>query len=124
MEVRAKALDIRISADKARLTMNLIRGKQVMEAKSILKNLHTKASGIIMKVLDSAIANAENNNELKKENLYISKCYVDEGSVIKRMMIDSRGHSGRKDHRTSHITIIVSDKTDVVDETVKDVKQA
>jgi large subunit ribosomal protein L22 len=90
--------------------MNLIRGKSAMEARSILKNLNNKASRIIIKVLDSAIANAENNNGLKKENLYVLKCHIDEGSVIKRVMIDSRGHTGRKDHRTSHVTIIVAEK--------------
>jgi large subunit ribosomal protein L22 len=110
MEVRAVAKNVRISADKARLTMNLIRGKSVLEARSILKNLHTKASAIIIKVLDSAIANAENNNELKKENLYVIKCHIDEGSVMKRVMIDSRSHTGRKDHQTSHITVIVAEK--------------
>jgi large subunit ribosomal protein L22 len=110
MEVRAVAKDIRISADKARLTINLIRGKSVIEARNILKNLHNKASRIIIKVLDSAVANAENNNGLKKENLYVSKCHIDEGSVIKRVIIDSRSHTGRNDHRTSHITIIVTEK--------------
>lgn len=110
MEVRAKALGIRISPDRARLTMNLIRGKSVIEARNILKNLNNKASRIIIKVLDSAVANAENNNGLKRENLYITKCHIDEGSVIKRVMIDSRGHTGRKDHNTSHITVIVAEK--------------
>jgi large subunit ribosomal protein L22 len=110
MEVRAVAKDIRISADKARLTIDLIRGKGVIEARNILKNLHNKASRIIIKVLDSAVANAENNNGLKKENLYVSKCHIDEGSVIKRVIIDSRSHTGRNDHRTSHITIIVTEK--------------
>lgn len=110
MEVRAVAKNVRISADKARLTMNLIRGKNVLEARSILKNLNNKASRIIVKVLDSAIANAENNNNLKKENLYVLKCHIDEGSVVKRVIIDSRGHTGRNDHQMSHITIIVAEK--------------
>jgi large subunit ribosomal protein L22 len=110
MEVRAVAKGIRISADKARLVINLIRGKNVLEAKNILRNLHNKASRIIVKVLDSAIANAENNNGLKKENLYVVKCVVDEGTPIKRVVIDSRSHTGRNDHETSHITIIVAEK--------------
>ncbi|MFA5407621.1 MAG: 50S ribosomal protein L22 [Bacilli bacterium] len=110
MEVRAVAKGVRISADKARLTINLIRGKSALEAKSILKNLHNKASKIILKVLDSAIANAENNNELKKENLYVTKCYIDEGREIKRVIIDSRSHTGRNDHQMSHITVIVAEK--------------
>ncbi len=110
MEVRAIAKDIRIAADKARLTMNLIRGKNVVEAKNILNNLTTKAAKIIVKVLDSAVANAENNNGLKKENLYIKKCVVDEATKIKRVFIDSRSHTGRRDHLMSHFTIIVEDK--------------
>lgn len=110
MEVRAVAKNVRISADKARLTMNLIRGKSALEARSILKNLHNKASRIIIKVLDSAIANAENNNGLKKENLYVVKCHIDEGSEIKRVIIDSRSHTGRNDHQMSHITVIVAEK--------------
>ncbi|MDD2202981.1 MAG: 50S ribosomal protein L22 [Bacilli bacterium] len=110
MEVRAVAKGIRISADKARLTMNLICGKDIIEARNILVNLHNKASRIIIKVLDSAVANAENNNGLKKENLYVLKCHVDEGSVIKRVIIDSRSHTGRNDHQTSHITVIVAEK--------------
>ena len=110
MEVRAVAKDVRISADKARLTINLIRGKNVIEAKDILRNLHNKASKIIIKVLDSAVANAENNNGLKKENLYVLKCHIDEGSAIKRVIIDSRSHTGRNDHQMSHITVIVAEK--------------
>lgn len=110
MEVRAVAKGVRISADKARLTINLIRGKNVLEARSILRNLHNKASRIIIKVLDSAIANAENNNELKKENLFVVKCHIDEGTAIKRVIIDSRSHTGRNDHQMSHITVIVAEK--------------
>jgi large subunit ribosomal protein L22 len=110
MEVRAVAKDVRISADKARLTINLIRGKSVIEAKGILRNLHNKASRIIVKVLDSAVANAENNNGLKKENLYVLKCHVDEAKEIKRVIIDSRSHTGRNDHQMSHITVIVAEK--------------
>jgi large subunit ribosomal protein L22 len=110
MEVRAVAKGVRISADKARLTINLIRGKNVIEARNILKNLSNKASKIIIKVLDSAVANAENNNGLKKENLYVLKCHIDEGSVIKRSIIDSRGHTGRNYHQTSHITVIVAER--------------
>lgn len=110
MEVRAVAKNIRMSADKARLTINLIRGKSVIEAKSILNNLHNKASRIIVKVLDSAVANAENNNGMKKENLIIKKCHIDEGTAIKRVIIDSRSHTGRNDHQMCHITIIVTEK--------------
>ncbi|MDD3048891.1 MAG: 50S ribosomal protein L22 [Bacilli bacterium] len=110
MEARAVAKDIRISADKARLVMDLIRGKSTSEAMSILNNLNKKASRIIIKVLASAVANAENNLGLDKTKLYIKKCYVDEGSIMKRIIFDSRSHIGRNDRRTSHITVIVSEK--------------
>lgn len=111
MEVKAIAKGIRISGDKARLTVNLIRGKDVSLASDILRNLNNKASKIVEKVLNSAIANAENNNKLDKSKLYIKKIYVGEGPVIKRVMMDSRGHVGRKDQQTCHITVIVDERS-------------
>ena len=110
MEAKAIAKNIRISADKARLVADLIRGKKVDEAMSILKNMNNKSARVIEKVLTSAVANAENNHNMKKENLYVSKAYINEGPVIKRMIMDSRGHTGRNDRRTSHVTIVVSEK--------------
>jgi large subunit ribosomal protein L22 len=110
MEARAVAKEIRISADRTRLVIDLIRGKGALEAMDILRNLHNKASRVIEKVLGSAISNAENNLGLDKTKLYVSKCVVDEGKILKRHMFDSRGHVGRNDHRTSHITVIVSEK--------------
>ena len=110
MEAKAVAKDVRISADKARLVMNLIRGKDVSVAMDILKNLNKKASRLIEKVLVSSVANAENNLGLDKTKLYIKKAFVNEGAVLKRPMFDSRGHIGRKDKRTSHITVVVSEK--------------
>lgn len=110
MEAKAIAKNIRISADKTRLVANLIRGKKVEEAISILKNMNRKASRVITKVLNSAVANAENNHSMQKDKLYISKIYINEGPVIKRMIMDSRGHVGRSDRRTSHITVVLSEK--------------
>ena len=110
MEAKAIAKNIRISADKSRLVINLIRGKKVDKAMSILKNMNNKSARVIEKVLTSAVANAENNHNMKKENLYVSKAYINEGPVIKRMIMDSRGHTGRNDRRTSHVTIVVSEK--------------
>jgi large subunit ribosomal protein L22 len=110
MEVRSIAKKVRVSADKARLVMNLIRGKSVFEASAILKNLSNKSSRLIEKVLNSAVANAENNHKLDKNKLYVTKAYINEGPVMKRGMFDSRGHTGRKDRRTSHITVIVSER--------------
>ena len=110
MEAKAIAKNIRMSADKSRLVINLIRGKKVDEAMSILKNMNNKSARVSEKVLTSAVANAENNHNMKKENLYVSKAYINEGPVIKRMIMDSRGHTGRNDRRTSHVTIVVSEK--------------
>ena len=92
------------------MVVNLIRGKNINEAMSILKNMNKKAARIVEKVLISAVANAENNHNLNKEKLYVSKAYVNEGPVMKRMIMDSRGHVGRNDKRTSHVTIVVSEK--------------
>jgi len=108
-EAKAVAKTIRIAPRKTRLIINLIRGKKVNEAYAILKNQPAKASRVIEKVLKSATSNAVNNLNLKEDNLFIKTCYVDEGIVMKRAKMDSRGHVGRKDHKTSHITIIVSE---------------
>ena len=109
-EVKAVLKTVRITPRKTRLIINLIRGKKVAEAKAILANQPQKAARIIEKVLNSAISNAVNNNNMNEEDLYVKKCFVDEGLVMKRAKMDSRGHVGRKDHKTSHITVIVSER--------------
>ena len=110
MEAKAIAKNVRVSADKTRLVVDLIRGKSVNEAISILSNMNKKTARLVEKVLISATSNAENNLGLKRENLYVSKAYVNEGPVMKRRIRDSRGHVGRNDRRTSHITVVVSSK--------------
>ena len=110
MEAKAIAKNVRVSADKTRLVVDLIRGKSVNEAISILSNMNKKTARLVEKVLISATSNAENNLGLKRENLYVSKAYVNEGPVMKRMIMDSRGHVGRNDRRTSHITVVVLSK--------------
>ena len=110
MEAKAVLKTVRIAPRKTRLVIDLIRGKNVAEAKSILVNQPQRAARIIEKVLDSSIANAVNNFKMNEENLYVKTCYVDEALVMKRAKMDSRGHVGRNDHKTSHITIIVSEK--------------
>ena len=99
-----------IAPRKARMTLDLIRGKKVAEAKAILSLTNTKASTLINKVLDSAIANAVNNLNLKEEDLYIKETYINEGRVYKRSKIASRGGSDRRDKKTSHIYIKVADQ--------------
>ena len=109
-QAKAVAKTIRIAPRKTRLVIDLIRGKDVDEAMAILANQPQKAARVIEKVLKSATSNAVNNLKLDENNLYVSTCYVDEGIVMKRAKTDSRGHVGRKDHKTSHITVIVSER--------------
>ena len=109
-EAKAIAKTVRIAPRKTRLVIDLIRGKEVGEARAILFNQPKKTGRVNEKVINSAVANAVNNYNMKEENLYVKTCYVDEALVIKRPKMDSRGHVGRNDHKTSHITIIVSEK--------------
>ena len=98
-----------IAPRKARMTLDLIRGKSVVEARGILKTTNTKASRLISKVLDSAVANAVNNLSLNEENLYVSECYINPGPILKRIKFGSRTKVDRRDKRTSHIFVKVSD---------------
>ena len=110
MEAKAIAKEVRIVPRKSRLVIDLVRGKSVIEADKILRNLNKEAARQIRKVLTSAVANAENNLGLDKENLFVKEAYIDEGRVLKRMKFGSRGHVDPIKKRTSHITIIVSEK--------------
>ena len=110
MEAKACAKSVRISPIKARLVVDLIRGKNAKEAQIILNNYNNKAARLIKKVLDSAIANAVNNFKLDEKKLMVSEARIDMAPTMKRMMFDSRGHVGRKDKRCSHITIKVMEK--------------
>ena len=110
MEARAIAKTLIISPIKARLTIDMIRGKNVSDALNILNNTNTKPARLTLKVLNSAIANAVNNNGAKLEELYVKEARVDAGPVMKRHMFDSRSHIGHKDKRTSHIVIVVATK--------------
>ena len=98
-----------VAPRKARMTMDLIRGKDIKTARSILATTNTKSSRLISKVLESAIANAVNNFEAKEDNLVISECMINPGPVLKRIKFASRGNVDRHDKRTSHIVVKVSD---------------
>ena len=98
-----------VAPRKARMTLDLIRGKSVTDARAILKNTNTKSSRLIIKVLNSAVANATNNLDLKEEELFVSECFINPGPVLKRVKFGSRTKVDRRDKRTSHITVKVSD---------------
>lgn len=110
MEARAIAKNVKIAPRKARLVIDLVRGKKVSEADNILRNLNKEGARLIHKVLVSATANAENNLGLNKEDLIVKEAYINEGLVMKRMKFGSRGHVDPIKKRTSHITIVVSDQ--------------
>ncbi len=109
MEVRAKTKYLRISPRKLRLQADLIRGKMVREAEDILLALRTKGARMLYKTLQSAIANAEHNFKLKKENLFIKILTVDGGPVLKRYVPKAFGRAGGIRKPTSHITIVLSE---------------
>ena len=109
MEAYAIHKSAMIAPRKARMTMDLIRGKDVSTARSILEITNTKGSRLILKVLNSAVANAVNNNGANEAELVISECFVNPGQVLKRIKFASRGNVDRRDKRTSHITVKVTD---------------
>ena len=110
MEAKAIAKGVRIAPRKARLVIDLIRNKSVIEADIVLNNINKEAARLIRKVLTSATANATNNLGLKKEDLVVKEAYINEGQVMKRMKFGSRGHVDPIKKRTSHITVVVSEK--------------
>ena len=109
MEAKAIAKELRIPARKARLVIDLVRGKDVAEADRICRNYNSKAARLTLKVLTSAVANAENNLGLNKIDLVVKEAIVNEGQTMKRMKFGSRGHVDPIKKRTSHIKIVVSD---------------
>lgn len=106
---RAVAKYVRISSSKVKIVIDLIRGKQVAEAKAILANTPKAASEPVLKLLNSAIANAENNLELAKDNLYVAEAYADQGPTLRRFRPRAQGRATRIRKRTSHITIILGE---------------
>lgn len=110
MEAKATARTVLIAPRKARLVVNLVRGKDVSDAMAILNNLNKKSARLTKKVLVSAVANAENNSKMDKNNLYVKEAYINDGPIMKRRRIGSRSHIDRHDKKTSHITIVVAER--------------
>ena len=107
---KAMARTVRVSPRKARLVVDLIRGKKIGDAISILKFTPNKAAGIIEKVLNSAVANAENNFGLDKANLVVSEAFANEGPTMKRFRPRAKGSASPINKRTAHITVAVAEK--------------
>lgn len=108
MEVKAVSKYIRVSPRKARVVVDLIRGKQIERAREILMFSDRAVAETVLKTLNSAVANAEHNNNLRPSNLVVKKAYVDEGPTLKRIRPRAKGSASRINKRTSHITIIVA----------------
>lgn len=110
MEARAYLRNERIAPRKVKIVLDLIRNKPVDVALATLELTPKAASPIVAKLLKSAIANAENNNGMSRDELYVSECYVNAGPTLKRIMPRAKGRAFRILKRTSHITIAVSEK--------------
>jgi len=106
--VRASLSNFGMSASKARVVLNLIRGEDVQTARDILTLTTREAAGVINKVLASAVANAVNNSGYSADELYVAAAYADEGPTMKRFSPRARGRAGRINKRSCHITVIVA----------------
>ena len=109
MEITAKLNYLRIAPRKMRLLVDLIRGEKIEKAITLLDFSIKKGSKPLKKVLEQAVANAENNFQLEKPSLYISKITIDEGPKLKRWRARARGRAARIEKKTSHITLILSE---------------
>ena len=110
MEARAISRYVRISPRKVKIVDDLIRNKPVGVAMGILNNTPKAASEVLIKLLKSAVANAENNHNMNVDNLYISEVYACPGPILKRIMPRAQGRAFRINKRTSHITLVVKEK--------------
>ena len=110
MEARSYLKFVRISPRKVSIVLDLIRGKDVKTARGILKTTPKAACEYLIKLLDRAVADAENNFSMDVEKLYVSECFVTPGMTLKRMMPRGKGSGDRILKRTSHITIAVAEK--------------
>ena len=110
MESRAIAKYVRISPQKARLVMNQVRGKRVEEALNMLTFAPQKGAAILLKLINSAVANAQQNSDVDVDKLYIDKIFANEGPMLKRIMPRASGRATRILKRTSHLTVILNEK--------------
>ena len=108
METKATARYVRTSPRKARIVIDMVRGKSVEDARQILAFTNRGIAETIEKLLNSAVANAEHNDHLRADSLFVKAAYVDEGPTMKRVRARAKGSASRIRKRTSHITIVVA----------------
>ena len=110
MEAKAHVKYLRISPRKVQILCDLIRGKDVSTATAYIMQTPKAASEPVLKLLKSAVANAENNHEMNPEKLYVSSVFVSPGPILKRMMPRARGGAARINKRTCHISLVLAEK--------------
>lgn len=110
MEAKAVARFIRISPQKARLVADIVRGRNVEEAVNTLRFMPKKGARILRKVLESAVANASQNDAIDVDTLYVKTIFIDAGPMLKRMMPRSMGRANKILKRTSHITVVLDEQ--------------
>jgi len=111
MEVRAHLGRVRVSPRKARLVVNVVRGRKVTEAQAMLRFLPNKTAFELEKLMKSLVANAENNYDLDPDDLWIKEIYADEGPTMRRFRAKARGRVGRINKRSCSITVIAEERT-------------
>ena len=109
MEARAKLSYARISSRKVKIVIDMIRNKNVGEAMGILKTTPKAASELLIKLLESAMANAVNNHNMNADNLYVAEIFANQGPTLKRVRPRAQGRAFRIRKRTSHITIVLKE---------------
>jgi len=123
-EVRAQAKYVRMSPRKARLVAEHIRGRSVPEARAVLAFTSREAAGVLQKVLQSAVSNAEANHGIAEDRLYVKATYVDGGPVMKRWRARARGRVARIRKRTCHITVTLVEAPQVAAPAVEEAAPA
>lgn len=110
MEVRASTKHLPISAQKLRLVCNQVRGMDAEQALTVLTYMPQKGADLVVKTLASAMANAENNFDLNRDDLFVATIFADEGPSLKRMKAGARGRYKPRVRRTSHLTVVLAER--------------
>ena len=110
MEAKAYLNNIRIAPRKVQIVLDLIRGKDLKRAQAILKYTTKAAAEPILKLVNSAAANAENNFGMNTDSLYVSECFVCQGPTLKRIRPRAQGRAYRINKKTSHVTVVLSER--------------
>ena len=110
IEAKASVSNVGVTPRKTRLVIDLVRGKTVAEAQAILKNVNKAASPIVLKLVNSAAANAVNNHGMNQDKLYVKEIYANEGIKMKRFMPRAKGRASGLVKKTSHINVVVAER--------------